>query len=587
MELWSLLETPLEATPGDFSWPKESLPAGPGTVTVERIVDDLVVQKGGTEVLRRAMGSIAGLALIGAAESEVFLVDVDGLNLSNLPKGLTIQAGEGTSDNDTLELSGSETVIDYEYTTTGPESGTITLDGFTVTFSEFEPIIDQLRAVNRSFQIGTPGAQTIVLRDDDIPGLARIDDDGTGAFESLTFTTAWNSMHLKAGDGDDTVRIEATAATFTADLTVDGEDGNDTLDASAYALPTTLNGGPGDDAMYGGSAADTMDGGDGSDIMDGGAGSDNVDGGGGDNEIVSDPSDGAVAINEDGNFSFAATFTAPVTAAIDWGDGTVEPGVVNAADGTVSGSHAYAEEGVYTVVVTATNSDGETETQTLSVTVNRLIAADGEIFVNAAGIVRIGGTSEDDDIVVQPGNDGLMLEISINGTVVRNDVELAAVSEIRAWGHDGNDHIALVDLAIAAMLDGGGGNDNLSGGDGGDLIFGGAGEDHVIGGRGNDFLIGGAEADRIVGGAGHDILVSGEVDSTFTLAALRQISLDWAADKAPSEELVDEVLDESLLAAGFDLLTGSSGSDCFIINLEDKITDFKKVNKDEDLITYV
>ena len=137
------------------------------------------------------------------------------------------------------------------------------------------------------------------------------------------------------------------------------------------------------------------------------------------------------------------------------------------------------------------------------------------------------------------------------------------------------------------MLDGGAGNDNLIGGAGNDLIFGGAGEDHLIGGKGNDFLIGGAYADRIVGGAGHDILVAGEVDSGFSFADLRQISLDWTADKAPSEELVDDVLDESWLEAGFDMLTGSSGSDWFIINLEDKVTDFKKMNKDEDLITYV
>lgn len=59
------------------------------------------------------------------------------------------------------------------------------------------------------------------------------------------------------------------------------------------------------------------------------------------------------------------------------------------------------------------------------------------------------------------------------------------------------------------------------------------------------------------------------------------------ADKTSSVELVDEVLDEALLAAGMDLLTGSSGSDWFIINQEDKVTDFKKMNKDEDMITYV
>ncbi|RLJ18334.1 hypothetical protein DJ031_11785 [bacterium endosymbiont of Escarpia laminata] len=48
------------------------------------------------------------------------------------------------------------------------------------------------------------------------------------------------------------------------------------------------------------------------------------------------------------------------TATIDWGDGTVEPGTLTqgAGSGSVAGSHAYAADGSYTVMVTVTDDDG-------------------------------------------------------------------------------------------------------------------------------------------------------------------------------------------------------------------------------------
>ncbi len=58
------------------------------------------------------------------------------------------------------------------------------------------------------------------------------------------------------------------------------------------------------------------------------------------------------------------------------------------------------------------------------------------------------------------------------------------------------------------------------------------------------------------------------------------------AGKEPDDGLVDDVLDEALITEdGFDTLTGSSGGDWFIIGDGDKITDFKKIDKDGDLVT--
>jgi PKD repeat protein len=56
------------------------------------------------------------------------------------------------------------------------------------------------------------------------------------------------------------------------------------------------------------------------------------------------------------------------TASIDWDDGTIEAGTVDA--NTVSGSHTFTEEGVFLVPVTLTDDDGGVTMQTFTVTVS-------------------------------------------------------------------------------------------------------------------------------------------------------------------------------------------------------------------------
>jgi Ca2+-binding RTX toxin-like protein len=155
-----------------------------------------------------------------------------------------------------------------------------------------------------------------------------------------------------------------------------------------------------------------------------------------------------------------------------------------------------------------------------------------------------------------------------------------------AYGQDGHDEISAHDnLGLAAILYGGEGNDELTSGSGNDLLLGGNGNDNLTGASGNDFLIGGAGADRIVGASGHDVLVAGEVASYFTPDDLLLIAQQWATNRTAADDFADEVFDE--LAEGLDKLTGASGADWFIVSLNDKLTDFKKNNKDGDVLTLV
>ena len=60
------------------------------------------------------------------------------------------------------------------------------------------------------------------------------------------------------------------------------------------------------------------------------------------------------------------------TASINWSDGSVTTSTVNQAAGTVSGSHAYADEGTYTVTVTVTDDDGGSDSDSFKVSVSNV-----------------------------------------------------------------------------------------------------------------------------------------------------------------------------------------------------------------------
>jgi Ca2+-binding RTX toxin-like protein len=123
---------------------------------------------------------------------------------------------------------------------------------------------------------GTNGSDKLALRlQAGQPGTLQVDvgDDGSADFSFPRADIA--KIAVDAGNGDDSVRIDESNGVFT-----------DTI-------PTTLDGGNGDDTLVGGSGAETLLGGNGRDSINGRRGNDSALLGGGADTFVWNPGDGS------------------------------------------------------------------------------------------------------------------------------------------------------------------------------------------------------------------------------------------------------------------------------------------------------
>ncbi len=320
-----------------------------------------------------------------------------------------------------------------------------------------------------------------------------------GAADSITVNGTQGIDNIAVGGDVGGIHVDGlhTAVTIfdqdpTLDsLTVNGQGGNDTIDAKSLKAGTiqlTINGGDGDDKLVGS---------DGNDLINGGRGNDVALMGDGDDTFVWNPGDGNDSIEGQGGVDTMLFNGANINEKID----------ISANGGRVRFTRDVANitmdaNGVERINFNALGGADTITVNDLSGTdvaeVNLNLAATGGAGDGAADNVIVNGTNGD-DVIVAAGDAsgvavfGLSAQVNIAGAEAAND-------RLTIKALDGDDVIegtSLTANAIQLTGDGGKGDDVLLGGDGNDVLLGGDGDDILIGNAGIDVLDGGT-GDNVV-----------------------------------------------------------------------------------------
>jgi Ca2+-binding RTX toxin-like protein len=349
--------------------------------------------------------------------------------------------------------------------------------------------------------VGTEASDKIALRlQAGEPGILQVDvgDDGSADFSFARDRVA--KIAVDAAAGDDLVRIDESNGVFTD------------------SIPTTIDGGDGNDTIAGGKGNETLLGGDGNDSIDGNGGNDLALLGAGDDTFVWDPGDGSDKIEgQDGTDTMRFNgANVPERVALSANGNRLQflrdPGRVTMDTAGVERVDFNALGGADVVSVSDLTGTGVTD-----------------VNVDLAG--TLGGATGDgqaDSVIVDGtiGNDTINVSGDASGVAVSGLAALVAIQHqepndgLAVNGLNGNDAIsaaALAAQAITLTLDGGTGDDTIAGGKGIETLLGGDGNDSIDGNGGNDLALLGTGDDTFVWdpGDGSDV-VEGQ-DGTDTM----------------------------------------------------------------------
>jgi Ca2+-binding RTX toxin-like protein len=376
-----------------------------------------------------------------------------------------------------------------------------------------------------------------------------IGNDGSADF---SFDRAlFDHIVVKAGAGDDVIRIDEANGIFT-DTEI-----------------TTLDGGNGNDTLIGGSGAETLIGGPGNDTIDGNKGNDIVFLGAGDDTFIWDPGDGSDVVEGDQGADVMVFNGANVAENIDLsangkrlrftrnvgtitmdlnGVEQIDFNALGGEDNVVVNDLAGTDVKHVNVNLAGTLGGNAGDGAADSVFINGTVEIDtfdisadaGAVVVDGlAAQVRVKGFEPEDRVVVDgvggdvvnvngsAANDTMVVTANapfarVTATGFSAAVDVSGPVRLSLNGLAGDDTISasgdLAALGIALVLDGGEGNDVINGGNGNDLLIGGPGNDIIDGNQGSDtaFLGDGDDtfiwdpgdgSDVVEGEGGDDVMV--------------------------------------------------------------------------------
>ena len=375
---------------------------------------------------------------------------------------------------------------------------------------------------------------------------------GTDLYFDLGVSAAAD-VKLVGDPHDVSLTLNDGADSFTAqDITSMSFLGATVQTRSVQGEPLTVFGGPGNDTLKGGLGDDTLDGGDGIDFFTSGAvvdGADTYRGGPGLDTADYSARTAGVTVDIDPGHTKAF-----VEGALLFGK-TLPAGTALVLSVGASGAITYSSTGVSgaTAILTELN--------------------------NVAAFSAVAVASQDDrgHLLIEAKNSGQTLTISndprglIGTTIVRTSsgTDLLDADDGEAGAGEGDDVKSDVE-----NLNGGLGDDVLTGSQQPNVLNGNAGDDDISGGPGGDCTV---DTDRLNGGAGNDVLRLGAAANCADIAdgaagrdsadyELRSGGVSVTLDNIPNdgESEADDVkatIEVVLGGSGNDNLTGGSSND--------------------------
>lgn len=461
---------------------------------------------------------------------------------------------------------------------------------------------------------GTP--HTVTIQDDGVVGngISQVIIDGV----ATAFTVPATSLIINGGDNADSISIISMDSSFSGGIVVNGNSGDDSINASAIGLSTSLNGGSGNDQLVGGSAADFLNGGAGddtaagnagNDTINGGSGRDTLNGGDGDDTVSGQGSSGDVLTGGSGNDRVnggAGVDTVSEFANVDFvltsssltgnGDDTllgIERAILVGGSGdNVIDASMFTGPGIEGVLLLGgSGSDvliGSPHVDQLngSAGLDTLLGGDsrdtlrggsgadvlnggsgndlvvgqggsGDVLTGGSGDDTLNGGSGTDSLIEQADVDFVLTNSSLTGLGTDTLSALESFSLTGGASANSIDASALSLAGATLVINGGAGNDSIQGGTGNDLLNGNDGDDTLNGGAGDDSLNGGSGADGLSGSTGNDVLNGNSEDDTLFGGVGNDTLLAASGnDTAIGGDGVDVVRGQG----GTDVLLGGSGA---------------------------